>query len=323
MKSIKRLISAGVLILIFASSCNMPTAQQPTSSLFSTPDLTLTAIFSPVAPSNTPSSQVWTATSPAQATATSAVSPATATSAPVNTATTAPLPTNTTAPQPTNTQAPLVRGGTSIRAIYLSNSPDIDGDLGEWNLTKYDVKNIVFGRENWENEVDLSGWIQVGWDEDNLYIAGHVFDDNDVQEATGEDIFKGDSFEILMDTNLSGDFYTDVLSPDDFQLGFSPGERTDGENVEAYRWYPTSVAGSITNKVDFAAAPDKDDYVFEVAIPWSVFETTSASGKHFGFCLSLSDNDTRGAEKQETMASTCSNRSLLDPTTWGDLLLVR
>lgn len=325
-----RIFIAAALVLILASACNLPVGITPTPFTFPTPDLTLTAIFSPIAPTPTNQAQVQTATSPAaQPTNTSpaptatqgAANTAVPTNAPTTAATTA-APTATKPIVPTSTSAPLIRGGDSIRAVYLADAPDIDGDLSEWDLNEYTVKYIVFGKENWENEVDLSGWFQIGWDEDYLYVAGHVFDDNDVQEATGEDIFLGDSFEILFDTKLATDFYTDGLSPDDFQLGFSPGPRTDGEDVEAYRWYPRNLAGSLNN-VDLAASPDKDDYNFEVAIPWSVLEMTPVNGQHYGFVFSLSDNDTRGTTEQQTMMSTASGRRLTDPTTWGDLLLVK
>jgi hypothetical protein len=320
MYKFNRIAAAGALIVILATACNLPSAASPTPFTFPTPDLTLTAIFSPVAPTATSQVQVSTATSPAGPTATqaAATSAPTATSAPVNTA----VPTNTSIPQATATGVPLVRGGDTMRATFLSSAPNIDGNLSEWNLTKYQVKYVVFGREDWENDVDLSGWFQIGWDNNNLYLAGHVFDDNDVQEATGENLFKGDSFEIVFDTNLAGDFYTRELGPDDFQLGFSPGPRTDGEDTEAYRWFPSNIKGSLSN-VNLAARPDKDDYEFEVAIPWSVLEMTPVSGQHYGFAFSLSDNDTRGTQQQETMMSTASGRRLGDPTTWNDLVLVK
>lgn len=214
-----------------------------------------------------------------------------------------------------------MRGGTSIRAAFLSTRPRIDGDLSDWSLTRYDVRNVVFGRENWENEIDLSGFIMVGWDDTYLFIAGQQFDDQPVQSATGENLFKGDSFEILLDTNLQGDYYTDSLSPDDFQLGVSPGTGFPFEDPEAYLWFPTSVDGS--KDFDIGIRMDKDDYIFEVAIPWTVFEMTAAAGRHYGFAFSLSDNDTSGTQRQETMVSTAAGRDLSDPMTWGDLLLVR
>ncbi len=60
---------------------------------------------------------------------------------------------------------------------------------------------------------------------------------------------------------------------------------------------------------------------YEVAIPWTVFEVKPKSGQHFGFVLSISDNDNASANAQQTMVSNVKTRILVDPTTWGDLTL--
>lgn len=323
-KTMRSLTAVTVLLLLAA--CNLPAGTTPTPFTFPTPDLTLTAIFSPLAVTATSPALVATATqaAPAQVTATSAVvnpsatqAPPTNTSQPAATNTQA-APTNTSGP--TRTSAPLVRGGTSIRASFVSTAPTIDGDLSEWTAARYDVKTVVFGRDKWEDEVDLSGYVMAAWDNNYLYLAGHVYDNDFVQEAEDENLFKGDSVEILMDARLDVDYYTTSLSPDDFQIGVSPGQGQVGNNPQAYRWFPTSVEGELTN-VKIGTKLIVDDYEYELAIPWSVFETTASAGKHFGFAVSYSDNDTYATEQQESMVSTSANRRLTDPTTWGDLLL--
>jgi hypothetical protein len=60
---------------------------------------------------------------------------------------------------------------------------------------------------------------------------------------------------------------------------------------------------------------------YEVAIPWSVFEVKPKSGQHFGFVLSVSDNDNLSQNVQQKMVSNVKTRILTDPTTWGDLTL--
>ena len=64
----------------------------------------------------------------------------------------------------------------------------------------------------------LAGSYYVGWDLTYLYLAAKVRDDKYVQVSTGENIFKGDSLELILDTNLLGDFYNDSLSADDYQI---------------------------------------------------------------------------------------------------------
>jgi len=53
----------------------------------------------------------------------------------------------------------------------------------------------------------LQGSYRLGWDEDYLYVAVKVLDDQYVQNASGQDIYKGDSIELLIDTYLQDDFY--------------------------------------------------------------------------------------------------------------------
>ena len=70
----------------------------------------------------------------------------------------------------------------------------------------------------------------------------HVVDDVHVQTQLGEQIFKGDSLELLLDGDLRGDYADPKLSGDDFQLGLTPGEQKIG-GPEAYLWYPKAKAG--------------------------------------------------------------------------------
>jgi len=57
-----------------------------------------------------------------------------------------------------------------------------------------------------------------------LYARGLTSkDDVFVQNQTGELIFKGDSLELLFDTNLAADSHSVLANSDDYQLGISPG----------------------------------------------------------------------------------------------------
>jgi hypothetical protein len=159
------------------------------------------------------------------------------------------------------------------------------------------------------------------WDEDYLYISVRVRDDEYVQNARTREIFMGDSLEVLIDAKVQEDYYFRQLSPDDFQLGISPGSPTPGQNPEAYLWYPASIEGKRTDVIIGAESVEGGYYV-EVAIPWDVFEVSPDEGDHFGFAFSVSDNDRAAENVQQSMVSNISNRHLTDPTTWGDLQLV-
>lgn len=110
------------------------------------------------------------------------------------------------------------------------------GTSGQHLLIQH--RYINFGLNNWTDRTDLEGSFRIGWDNDNLYIAVKVIDDKYVQQASGYDIYMGDSIEILLDRDLAGDFFGTELNADDFQLGISPGNPNTNGVKEAYLWFP-------------------------------------------------------------------------------------
>jgi hypothetical protein len=182
------------------------------------------------------------------------------------------------------------------------------------------MKNVVWGPKNWTGKADLEGAFRIGWDNNNLYIAVKVTDDRYVQKTAGADIYKGDSLELLVDANLNGDYADQSLSGDDYQFGISAGNPEPGQNMQAYRWFPSDKAGSLTN-VKIGAVSMSDGYRVEAAIPWSDLGITPVDGQQLGFALSISDNDNPNVNAQESMVSTVTSRVLVDPTSWGVLEL--
>ncbi|MBE9523564.1 MAG: hypothetical protein IMY76_00600 [Chloroflexi bacterium] len=231
--------------------------------------------------------------------------------------------TPTLMPTPTVSYAgPGMRTGTSIAAVYLNDPPNIDGYLGDWDLGIYPASAVVYGADNRTDDADLSSTVMVGWNESYLYVGARVKDSQYVQIATEENIFKGDSVEILLDTDVSSDFYLNQLSIDDYQLGITPGSQHNDDTSEAYLWFPKSISGA-RSQVLIGVLKTSNGYHIELAIPWSVFNVTAYEGQHFGFAFSVSDNDTPGTTEQQSMISNVATRLLTSPMTWGDLTLVK
>lgn len=230
-----------------------------------------------------------------------------------------PPPTNR---PPTNTPAPnpSTRPGASVNAIYMSSPPVLDGVLSEWSASKYPLNTVVFGADKWTDAADLSGSLMAGWDNNNIYLAVPVVDNRYVQLTSGENLFLGDSLEVLLDANLPVDYYDRNLNSDDYQIGISPGNPQPGSNPQAYLWFPKSKAGGLS-QAKIAAVPTSNGYIVEAAIPWSVFGISPAGGQHYGFAVSISDDDNTDKAIQQTMVSNISKRVLTDPTSWGDLTL--
>jgi len=315
--NIKRFAAALVLITVVAAvaGCNLPIRPTPTPFVFPTPNLTMTAVFKPpvvIPPTVTPPSPTQP---PATAAPTSAPSPTRVPVTPTN-----PPPTPTNAP-PTSTSVPTtMRLRPSVEAPFQSKVLMIDGDWSDWTAKAYPAVSVVYGKSNWKDDADLEGSFRVAWDNTYLYVAIKVLDEQFVQGSSGQNLFRGDSVEILFDANVSADFFDDSLSADDFQLGISPGKGKVGENMEAYLWYPKSKAGTASS-VKIGAVRSDGIWRVEAAIPWSIFGVTPANGQHYGFAVSVSDNDKASENLQQSMVSNASGRSLVDPTSWGDLTL--
>ncbi|BAJ64895.1 sugar-binding protein [Anaerolinea thermophila] len=314
MKRLRLLIPVFALLAVMLA-CNFPSfgrqAQTPTLPPL---EQTLAALY------QTASAIPPTPTFPPVATATSApqVSPTplppTATVVPPTAVPPTPAP-------PTPTSPP--RRSVVSNATFMSPAPTLDGDWSEWKKVakEYPATNVVFGKSEWQNEDDLAGSYYVGWDNTYLYLAVKVRDDRYVQTSSGEMLYKGDSIELLLDTDLLGDFSSDRLNGDDFQLGFALGrpEIASG-NPETYVWYPSSKSGAPSG-VKIAARYEGAIYRAEIAIPWTVFGITPSRGMRLGFALSVSDNDLPGNAVQQSMVSSAPRRALTDPTTWGEVVL--
>jgi hypothetical protein len=233
--------------------------------------------------------------------------PATATETPTTTLTGTPLPS---------------RGGGTFFATYLNSPPVIDGIWDEWSNTAYNCNAVVYGAGERKDAADLGASLRIGWDWNNLYLAVKIGDDVYVQNASGQDLYKGDSLELLFDTYLYDDFYWGEMSGDDYQLGISPGNPNVSGIKEAVAWFPRSGNGA-RNSVVIGSVRDEGITRMEVAIPWSVLGVSPYAWAHYGFALSVSDNDNPNENVQQSMISCVPGRRLLDPTTWGELILTQ
>ncbi|HEY57675.1 MAG TPA: hypothetical protein G4O04_03930 [Anaerolineae bacterium] len=313
--NIQRKTLLPVLLLalgLTALACSLPglAVSPPTPFVFPTPNLTLTALFNPA-----PAATLAAPTAPPTTLATVGPASPVASSPP-------PAPTATTQPTLVISPTPVSYPEREPRVLApLATSPlTIDGDWAEWPvLYNYVFNYVVFGADQYTGQGDLAGIFRVAWDADYLYLGVRVTDDRYVQLASGAMLYKGDSFEIQVDTARNADYFVSALNNDDDQFGFSPGNPL-GTNPEAYRWYPAGLAG-VPAGVRLAAQDLGNAYLFEVAVPWSQLQVTPYQGLRLGFCISLSDNDDVGAQKQQTLMSNCPRRRLTDPTTWGTLIL--
>jgi hypothetical protein len=318
-KSTLSILLAVSSLILATLACNWPGSKTvPTDSSAPTPNMTMTALFNIITPqASQTSALVLPTTTSAQSQATPA--PTNTSAAPTALPTVAAVfPTNTPTSAATATAVP--RAASSVKAPYLSKAPTLDGVWDEWDTKAYPAKFIVYGKDKIDGDQDLEGSYRIGWDSTYLYLAVKVIDDKYAQNASGQDLYKGDSIELLLDANLWGDYYSQQLSSDDFQLVISPGKPDPDDPKEAYLYFPSGSAGTRSD-VKIAAVGGDGLYRVEAAIPWSMFGINPSVGQQFGFAVSISDNDNDDKNEQQSMASMDALRSLVDPTTWAVLTL--
>lgn len=313
-----------ILLVLLLSACYRPQIIPADPTIedmpVNTPNATMTAIFAVVEsltaqPTNT---AVPPTETPLPATLTSTIVPSN--TLPTATVTSTPVVTATKTKVPVVVISPVPSRGVVFKATYLSTAPTLDGVWDEWTSTQYPMGSLIFGSNNWTGDADLEGSFRVGWNNQYLFLAVKVKDDVYVQNASGADLYKGDMVELLFDANLQGDFYTRSLSPDDYQLGLSPGSPDTNGTKEAYLFFPSNLAGK-KDAVTIAAVSQDGLYRMEAAIPWSLLNISPAAGAKFGFALRASDNDNGGSNVQQSMVASHSGNVLADPTTWAELWL--
>jgi hypothetical protein len=222
-------------------------------------------------------------------------------------------------PKDIYTMHALPRGTTAVT---------IDGDLSEWDTSSPLViqykDNVVYGKGGWFGNQDLSTKFYSMWDNEALYFAFDVTDDNVIQERTGTDIWEHDHIEFWIDADLMGDYNEAMNSNDDFQFGFSPGNFTTLK-PEVIIWTP-SVKDELKNTIAIGSQKTKLGYIIEVKMPPAVFFQRVApsskleKGLRLGVMVDPSDCD-KANVPQESLMSSSTNRVWGDPTTFGILEL--
>lgn len=223
----------------------------------------------------------------------------------------------------TATAAAAVVDNGQVSATYLEAPPSIDGDLTEWQgFPSFGADHIVFLGSAWDRSMDVTSAWQIGWDNEYLYLAVEVEDDVHVQINEARDAYLGDSLEIQLDTDLTGD-YSDSVNNDDFQYILSPGDFSTRQ-ADSFSFQGNAqgrMVDNVASQVEIAARQTAAGYTLEAAIPWSELSVVPESNLAIGAAFSLNDLDTPGTAVQELMLSQVSSRLWGDPSSWGTLTL--
>ncbi|MFT4512846.1 MAG: transcriptional regulator with AAA-type ATPase domain/HAMP domain-containing protein [Planctomycetota bacterium] len=186
-----------------------------------------------------------------------------------------------------------------IELAIATFAPTVDGDLAEWKS----LKKLRFGRDqvfrgagSWRGNKDLSASFLVSWDNNRLYLAGTILDD----QIVGDEVVTPDQIDCL-----------------ELHIGSStldPGSRAERSvlrlfPLRAHR--PWVWGGSEQGVAEDSLQPitqlagievfgrrlNAGSYVFEAAIPFHHFPNLKPGTQTLGFDLVLRDFDAgSGAE---------------------------
>lgn len=221
----------------------------------------------------------------------------------------------------TTTEATLPATG-QVVAVRAASPPAIDGSLDEYaEAPAVPSAFRVYSAGGWDGSSDLDATWRLLWDEQYLYVGATVVDDVHVQTQTGNQIYRGDSLDMQIDTAPLAN--ASQVNPETYQIILSPGNFGSlGES--AFRFQGTESGRLVDapgHHVDVQAQQTAEGYTLEAAIPWSDLDVNPAAGTPLGLALNANDNDQPGAAIQEVMMSHVSTRTLTNPRSWGTLTL--
>jgi len=207
----------------------------------------------------------------------------------------------------------------------------IDGQLDDWEAltgsgdSDWIELNAITFDEGCANRfpdssltTDLAGQVRFAYSDQNLYVAFRVDDDGYVGYAGGgENYFLGDSPQLSLDLDLTGDFDDAGRSQDDWQVDILP----DGESPQVALWQLGSLTSGPFAEAQVAVTATDTGYVVEAALPWESFGVSPQAGDRLGIAANINDSDTPGSNAQECIISTAPQRRWDDPTSWGTLFL--
>ena len=194
----------------------------------------------------------------------------------------------------------------------------IDGSLEDWKkpgvVETKEKRYVVYEihPKRWKGANDLSATTYLLWDNDGIYLAFDINDDDISQNYTGHQIVTGDHIELWFDIEYEKDEWKAYLDEDDFQLGFSPG---NFKNVKpsVCMYLPGDENLHDANLIDFKAVKKENGYIIETFIPSEFFGGFQPeAGKKIRLNIDPSDTD-NNSDSQEVLMSSSICRQYGNP----------
>ena len=199
----------------------------------------------------------------------------------------------------------------------------IDGKLSDWDKgSPVRMQDASFFKEGveWAGKEDLSGNAYLMWDDENLYLAAVVNDDQPFMNSqTRQNIWNGDAVEVVLGLDLDAKADRSSFRRGDYQLGFSTGDGRDNPPI-IWSWQRRREPGGGEISVTRSTRPS--GYVLEAKIPWEFFRIKfkPSKGTKLGFDIAFDDAD-KSKERERQFIWSGDYLFYKDPSVWGVLEL--
>lgn len=225
------------------------------------------------------------------------------------------------------TEESMVQRNTRLASIFAPKNQSIivDGRLDEWSPASFiniGEKHILPGKGNpYQGPNDLSASMAMSWDNDNIYVAINVTDD---QVVTSERVrlHENDSVQLYFDMQNDA---TDIYDANDsaYCLHVKDGIPT-AELEKAPTGYFVGANNAMSGpdrNVKVAYTETSRGYIYEAAFPRSTLSLIDhKEGAEFGFSLTVNDNDGNGKLQSLTLGSVPPYNK---PKTWKTIRLTK
>ena len=187
------------------------------------------------------------------------------------------------------TSSSLLAQDEVYEALMTDLPPVIDGDLGDWAL----VENGVY-LDEWEanggtskGAKDISLTFYVLWDDDNLYFAAEVTDNEHLNENAGDNIWDGDCIQIAIDP--TGERNIASFDGNSYEYNFGLGVN---DSVVLSRLYGHPKSAGNDAELMVIRDDDNDKTYYEMRIPAEdIAPADFVAGGHIGFAMICNDGD--------------------------------
>jgi hypothetical protein len=182
-------------------------------------------------------------------------------------------------------------------AHRAKNAVVLDGRLDDWDLSSgINIAKMTTEYGSVENDNDLSGELYLMFDNNKLYVAAKVNDNDIVCNEVKTAIYKDDCIEIFTDPDNNGLVWND---PNDVQIGISPDPKARDNSVKSWSWFQkTNLVKQ--RRVVARWSLYEQGYIIEAAVDYKALKINPSD--RVSFSISIHDRDL--ADRSDTKRTT-------------------